>query len=241
MEPRRLRPLALLVAAATLATGCGFAWNLWARGDLAGTSRSCSRARESSSTDVKCRMFGTLNSGACILPMTAEQAKLVVAGPEAARPDADGGHPRVPRRVLADAAVRHRVRPDVSIERDASARPQAPRRRGIRLPVPVPPPDVRDGLHPGPLHAGRRQAPRAHDRALSALPSAPPVGIPAHVPVTAEEPSRPRGVLLGKSGSAREALDMGKLLKTLVALVVLAGAATGVYAFSRGGRRPTAA
>ena len=30
---------------------------------------------------------------------------------------------------------------------------------------------------------------------------------------------------------------MGKLLKTLVALVVLAGAATGVYAFSRGGKK----
>jgi predicted ABC-type transport system involved in lysophospholipase L1 biosynthesis ATPase subunit len=30
---------------------------------------------------------------------------------------------------------------------------------------------------------------------------------------------------------------MGKLLKILLALVVLAGAATGVYAFSRGGRK----
>src|SRR5271169_4726500 len=41
-----------------------------------------------------------------------------------------------------------------------------------------------------------------------------------------EEPSKSRGVLLGKSGTAREASDMGKLLKILAALVVLAGAAT---------------
>jgi hypothetical protein len=30
---------------------------------------------------------------------------------------------------------------------------------------------------------------------------------------------------------------MGKLLKTLIVLVVLAGAATGLYAFSRGGKK----
>jgi hypothetical protein len=79
MAPRRLRPLALLVAAA-LATGCGFAWNLWARGDLARDVKSLLARQGFLAKDVKCRMFGTLNSGACFLPMTAEQAKLVVQG-----------------------------------------------------------------------------------------------------------------------------------------------------------------
>jgi hypothetical protein len=79
MEPRRLRPLALMVVA-TLATGCGFAWNLWARGDLARDVKIPLARAGILATDVKCRMFGTLNSGACFLPMTAEQAKLVVQG-----------------------------------------------------------------------------------------------------------------------------------------------------------------
>jgi HlyD family secretion protein len=39
------------------------------------------------------------------------------------------------------------------------------------------------------------------------------------------------------SGSAREASDMAKLLKILLGLVLLAGAATGVYAYSRGGKK----
>ena len=80
MEPRRLRRLALLVVAATLMTGCGFAWNLWARGDLARDVKILLARQGILQTDVKCRMFGTLNSGACFLPMTAEQAKIVVQG-----------------------------------------------------------------------------------------------------------------------------------------------------------------
>jgi hypothetical protein len=80
MEPRRLRPLALLVVAATLATGCGYTWNLWARGDLARDVKSLLARQGMLAVDVKCRMFGTLNSGACFLPMTAEQAKQVVQG-----------------------------------------------------------------------------------------------------------------------------------------------------------------
>jgi hypothetical protein len=80
VEPRSLRPLVLLVAAATLATGCGFAWNLWARGDLARDVKILLARQGILPTDVKCRMFGTLNSGACFLPMTAEHAKLVVQG-----------------------------------------------------------------------------------------------------------------------------------------------------------------
>jgi hypothetical protein len=79
MEPRHLRPLAL-IAAVALATGCGRAWNLWARGDLARDVKSLLARQGILAKDVKCRMFGTLNSGACVLPMTAEQAKQVVQG-----------------------------------------------------------------------------------------------------------------------------------------------------------------
>ena len=68
MESRRLRPLALLVAAATLATGCGFAWNLWARGDLARDVKSLLAHQGVRGGGVKCRMFGTLRAGACIFP-----------------------------------------------------------------------------------------------------------------------------------------------------------------------------
>ncbi|HEX2799300.1 MAG TPA: hypothetical protein VHQ44_06475, partial [Thermoanaerobaculia bacterium] len=72
MEPRRLRPLALLVVAATLATGCGFAWNLWARGDLARDVKSLMAHQGVAVASVKCRMFGTLRAGACIFPLSAE-------------------------------------------------------------------------------------------------------------------------------------------------------------------------
>ncbi len=53
---------------------------------------------------------------------------------------------------------------------------------------------------------------------------------------------RPGRIQFQTSGSAREASDMAKLLKILLGLVLLAGAATGVYAYSPGrGKKPTAA
>lgn len=79
MEPRRLRPLALL-AAATLATGCRFAWNLWARGDLARDVKSLMARQGVMVPSVKCRMFGTLRAGACTLPLSAGETTRVVQG-----------------------------------------------------------------------------------------------------------------------------------------------------------------
>jgi hypothetical protein len=78
MEPRRLRPLALLVAAATFATGCGFAWNLWARGELARDVRSLVAHEGVVVSSVKCRMFGTLRAGACTFPLSAEETTRIV-------------------------------------------------------------------------------------------------------------------------------------------------------------------
>jgi hypothetical protein len=80
MEPRRLRPLALLVVAATLATGCGFAWNLWARGDLARDVKSLMARQGVVVSSVKCHMFGTLRSGACTFPLSAEETTRIVQG-----------------------------------------------------------------------------------------------------------------------------------------------------------------
>jgi hypothetical protein len=80
MEPRRLRPLALLVVAATLATGCGFVWNLWARGDLARDVKSLMARQGIVVSSMKCRMFGTLRAGACTLPLSAEETTRIVQG-----------------------------------------------------------------------------------------------------------------------------------------------------------------
>jgi hypothetical protein len=79
MESRRLRLLVLL-AAATLATGCRFAWNLWARGDLARDVRSLMARQGVAVSSVKCRMFGTLRAGACIFPLSAEDTTRIVQG-----------------------------------------------------------------------------------------------------------------------------------------------------------------
>ena len=79
MEPRRLRPLALLVVA-TLATGCGFAWNLWARGDLARDVKSLMARQGIVVSSMKCRMFGTLRAGACTFPLSAEETTRIVQG-----------------------------------------------------------------------------------------------------------------------------------------------------------------
>jgi len=59
--------------------GCRWAWNLWARGDLARDVKSLLAREGVLVNDVRCRMFGTLNSGACVLPLTAEQATTLVA------------------------------------------------------------------------------------------------------------------------------------------------------------------
>lgn len=80
MEPRRLRPLALLVGAATLATGCGFVWNLWARGDLARDVKSLLAHQGVAVVSMKCRMFGTLRTGACIFPLSVEDTTRIVQG-----------------------------------------------------------------------------------------------------------------------------------------------------------------
>jgi hypothetical protein len=80
MEPRRLRPLALLVVAATLATGCRFAWNLWARGDLARDVKSLMVGQGVIVSSMKCRMFGTLRAGACTFPLSAEETTRIVQG-----------------------------------------------------------------------------------------------------------------------------------------------------------------
>ena len=80
MEPRRLRPLALLVVAATLATGCGFAWNLWARGDLARDVKSLMARQGIVVSSMKCRMFGTLRAGACTFSLSAEETTRIVQG-----------------------------------------------------------------------------------------------------------------------------------------------------------------
>jgi hypothetical protein len=74
VDSRRLTRAACAAALLLGLGGCRWAWNQWARGDLARDVASL-RAREGIlAKDVKCRMFGTLNSGACIVPMTAEQA-----------------------------------------------------------------------------------------------------------------------------------------------------------------------
>lgn len=82
MGPRRLRRIAVVLAIALAGgvAGCRFAWNLWARGDLARDVKAVLSREGILVKDAKCRMFGTLNSGACIVPLTTEQAKAVVQG-----------------------------------------------------------------------------------------------------------------------------------------------------------------
>lgn len=81
MDSRRLTRPALGVALALVSlTGCRWAWNLWARGDLARDVTSLLAREGIVAKSVKCHMFGTLNSGACVLPFTAEQAAAMVAG-----------------------------------------------------------------------------------------------------------------------------------------------------------------
>ena len=77
MEPRRLRLLALL-SAAILATGCRFAWNLWARGDLARDVKSLMARQGVMVSSMKCHMFGTLRAGACTFPLSAEETTRIV-------------------------------------------------------------------------------------------------------------------------------------------------------------------
>jgi hypothetical protein len=78
VDTRRLTRAALAAVLLACLGGCGWAWNLWARGDLARDVASLLAREGILAKDVKCRMFGTLNSGACIVPLTAEQATTLV-------------------------------------------------------------------------------------------------------------------------------------------------------------------
>ena len=80
MDPRRLRPLALFLAVTFTAGGCGFAWNLWARGDLARDVTALLARQGVLVSGLKCRMFGTLRAGACTFPLTAGQATQIAQG-----------------------------------------------------------------------------------------------------------------------------------------------------------------
>jgi hypothetical protein len=78
VDARRLRRVALPAVLVLAAGGCRFAWNLWARGTLARDVKSL-LARQGILVDsARCRMFGTLNSGACVVPLTTEQANMLV-------------------------------------------------------------------------------------------------------------------------------------------------------------------
>ncbi len=70
--------LPAFVLAGALAAGCRVAWNLWARGDLARDVKSLLAHQGILVKDAKCHMFGTLNSGACVVPLTAEESKRLV-------------------------------------------------------------------------------------------------------------------------------------------------------------------
>jgi hypothetical protein len=82
MDSRLLRRPAPAALAAFLALaalpGCRWAWNVWARGDLARDVKSLLAREGILVKDARCRMFGTLNSGACVLRLTAEQATSLV-------------------------------------------------------------------------------------------------------------------------------------------------------------------
>jgi hypothetical protein len=79
VDTRRLIRAALAAGLLLGGGGCRWAWNLWARGDLARDVKSLLAREGVLVSDVKCRMFGTLNSGACILPLTAAQSTTLVA------------------------------------------------------------------------------------------------------------------------------------------------------------------
>jgi hypothetical protein len=79
VDTRRLIRAALAAGLLLCCGGCRWAWNLWARGDLARDVKSLLAREGILVTDVKCRMFGTLNSGACVLPLTATQSTTLVA------------------------------------------------------------------------------------------------------------------------------------------------------------------
>ncbi len=70
---------AALAAALAVLGGCGPAWNLWARGDLARDVKSLLAREGILAKDVTCRMFGTLNSGRCVLPLSPDQVKTLIA------------------------------------------------------------------------------------------------------------------------------------------------------------------
>ncbi len=78
MDSRRLTRTAATAALLLGLGSCRWGWNLWARGDLARDVKSLLAREGILVKDVKCRMFGTLNSGACVLPLTAEQATTLV-------------------------------------------------------------------------------------------------------------------------------------------------------------------
>jgi len=80
MGPRRLTPLAAVLAASLAGGGCGFAWNLWARGDLARDVTALMARQGVLVSGVKCHMFGTLRAGACTLPLSAEQMTQMALG-----------------------------------------------------------------------------------------------------------------------------------------------------------------
>jgi hypothetical protein len=79
VDSRRLIRAACAAALLVVLGGCRWAWNLWARGDLARDVASLLAREGILAKDVKCRMFGTLNSGACVVPLTVEQATALVA------------------------------------------------------------------------------------------------------------------------------------------------------------------
>ncbi|HQQ77039.1 MAG TPA: hypothetical protein PLB01_06760 [Thermoanaerobaculia bacterium] len=79
MDSRRLTRAALAAGLLIAGGGCRWAWNLWARGDLARDVKSLLAREGILVKDVKCRMFGTLNSGACVFPLTAAQSTTLVA------------------------------------------------------------------------------------------------------------------------------------------------------------------
>ena len=80
MDPRRLRRFALLLAVTFTVGGCGFAWNFWARGDLARDVTALIARQGVLVSGVKCRMFGTLRAGACTFPLTAGQTTQIAQG-----------------------------------------------------------------------------------------------------------------------------------------------------------------
>jgi hypothetical protein len=78
VDPRRLIRAALAAGLLLAAGGCRWSWNLWARGDLARDVKTLLARQGVLVKDVKCHMFGTLNSGACVLPLTAAEATTLV-------------------------------------------------------------------------------------------------------------------------------------------------------------------